>query len=197
MYRRTSIKLSFAKLTWPYHGFLFHPVSTCEDVPFQQLLGEGYTPVIYPSANMHMSPQYTTDDDYHHIWTTEYLSDECMKLERAVFLLIQEDFKFFVPVHHLFLTIKVGQQMCSTKIWHTVLENFPITSPLIRVKFQSPTITYMNSSTRISWRGFVKSKKYLATRNYVNPDIPMVRWTDGFNVPRRLNTVRLHHKRWQ
>ncbi len=48
------------------------------------------------------------------------------------------------PAHHVFLRYPVGESACVSKVWFTLLDKFPLETPLIRTQFLSRNVLYIH-----------------------------------------------------
>ena len=109
---------------------------------FLQLLGDMHRFVLY-REDLNLSTNSPWDQQRELLWISEYGPDDLLRLEIAVYNLIQAAFKAFPAEGRIFLQFQVGHTLCASKICVALLDKIPLDSPLIRLKFLSRDIFHM------------------------------------------------------
>ena len=92
---------------------------------FLQQLGDLFRYVLF-RINFDNSPNPQYDIERNNTWDIEYGPEEILRLEKTVYLLLKTAFQDFAPIRHIFLRHQVGQSLCASRAWFSLLDKFKL-----------------------------------------------------------------------
>ena len=92
---------------------------------FLQRLSARHRWVLY-RVSFSQSPDQQFDTACDRTWTKEYGLHEIERLDKAVYMLLQETFQDFAPAHPIFGRHRVEHPLCASRVWFSLRDRFKL-----------------------------------------------------------------------
>ena len=92
---------------------------------FLQRLSARHRWVLY-RVSFSQSPDQQFDTACDRTWTKEYGLHEIERLDKAVYMLLQEAFQDFAPAHPIFGRHRVEHPLCASRVWFSLRDRFKL-----------------------------------------------------------------------